>query len=111
MLSSHLAHVCWAAVAKGCGVCCAGFSAHVMLGPIAGGPVSHVLALWTAGSTLQRHAAGMAWAIRAATHVGVGAVCLAAVLLTARHCEGNLWTGLRALRRRPGPREQDPKSA
>ena len=70
-----------------------------------------MLALWPAGSKLLRHAAGIAWSVRAAIHVGVGAACLAAVLLTARHCEGDLWKGLGALRRRPGPHEQDSKSA
>jgi hypothetical protein len=70
-----------------------------------------MLALWPVGSKLLRHSAGIVWSVRAAIHVGVGAACLTAVLLTARQCEGDLWTGLRALRRRPGPREQDPKSA
>ena len=93
------------------GICCAGCSAHLMLGPTAGGPVSRILALWPHSSGLLRNAAGMAFSVRAASHVGVGVACLAMVLLTVRHREGTLWTGLSALRRGPGPRGQDLKSA
>jgi hypothetical protein len=82
-----------------------------MLGPVAGGPVSSMLALWPGGSALSRHAATMGFQVRAVCHIGIGAACLALVLLTVRHCEGHLSAGLRELQRRTEPRGQDDKAA
>lgn len=82
---------------------CAGCSAAVTLGPIAGGPAAFGLALWPAGSGVLRHFAGSSFPVRAAGHVSVGAACLVAVLLTVRRCEGRLWAELSALRRDARP--------
>lgn len=80
-----------------------GCSGAVTVGPIAGGPIARMLALLHGSGGAASPMAGTAFQIRVAAHIGVGAACLASVLLAVRRCEGRLWSELAALRRGSGP--------